>query len=398
MHLLYGKSYPTLAHHRHPGRDPDPFLGQPVLRFHHPGAGHRTRFASAAPNWCSAPFPGACWWPACCRRRPGILLDRLRRTHRHGPPARCCAAQASSRSAVRARRSLGYFLAWTVLGAAMSGVLLRSGLRHAQPPVRPAGAQGHFQRHPVRRFRRAAYLAADPALQPGCSAGAAPMCIMASLQLRPPACRCTWPARHPPVRRAPCRTPRAVGPDYTLQQALRHPAFWTAGLCVRRQQLRVLGAVGAPDPHPAALRPSGRRVVFMAAMIGPMQVLGPGRRNGVRRALARPKRSASSAFAMLPGALLRAAVLRHPSIRDGPVPASFTAEQRHPDDRARYRPAGLVRPPQLWRHFRRHVRAGAVVESGRAAGDCRHDPVAITRPRSCSACSCCLPSPRSCST
>ncbi len=95
----------------------------------------------------------------------------------------------------------------------------------------------------------------------------------------------------------------SLRPDFTLKQALRHPAFWTLAFAFSANSfifsalsvhlIPILQRFG----HPIAT------VVFMAALIGPMQVAGRIGEMTVGRKLM-PQTVGKITFALLPAALL----------------------------------------------------------------------------------------------
>ena len=174
-----------------------------------------------------------------------------------------------------------------------------------------------------------------------------------------------------------CRTPRAArasAPTSRCKQALRHPAFWTLAFAFSANSfifsalsvhlIPILQRFG----HPIAT------VVFMAALIGPMQVAGR-----IAEMDHRPQPGAAERrqdhLRAAAGRAAGAAVLRRRAMGDGAVLHPVRPVQRHPDHRARHRAAGHVRQQELRRHFGRDGRPVDAVESGRPAGGGRHHPV-----------------------
>lgn len=107
-----------------------------------------------------------------------------------------------------------------------------------------------------------------------------------------------------PVRRKEASAPRAAGDgNYTLREALRHPAFWKLAFAFASNSF-IFAALSVhliPILHWFG-HPMAAAVAF-AALIGPMQVAGRiGEMVFARRA--RPQTAGSVTFAILPAALL----------------------------------------------------------------------------------------------
>ncbi|MDQ1924865.1 MFS transporter [Massilia pseudoviolaceinigra] len=95
----------------------------------------------------------------------------------------------------------------------------------------------------------------------------------------------------------------AAGFDFSLRQALRHPAFWKLAFAFSANSF-IFSALSAHlIPILQSYGHALSSVVWMAALIGPMQVAG---RIGEMRLArhARPQASGTFCFAVLPGALL----------------------------------------------------------------------------------------------
>ncbi|MFZ3285366.1 MAG: MFS transporter [Telluria sp.] len=93
------------------------------------------------------------------------------------------------------------------------------------------------------------------------------------------------------------------GPDFTLRQALRHPAFWTLAFAFSANSFIFSALSVHLIPILQRFGHSASEVVFMAALIGPMQVAGRiGEMMFARRS--RPQTVGKITFGILPGALL----------------------------------------------------------------------------------------------
>lgn len=231
----------------------------------------------------------------------GILLDRYGGRIIMAAGSLLCGAGFMLLS--HARDATSYFLAWTVLGAAMSAVLYEAAfatLNHqfgmgARKAISNVTLFGGF----------ASSVFWPLTLQLNSAAGWRAtylyyglvqllLCVPLHLMLA---------ARPPLAKTRPAPALNAVAADYTLQQALRHPAFWKLAFAFAANSF-VFSALSVHlipilqnFGHPVAT------VVFMAAMIGPMQVLG----RLAEMAFAsrsRPQTVGKICFAMLPGALL----------------------------------------------------------------------------------------------
>lgn len=112
-----------------------------------------------------------------------------------------------------------------------------------------------------------------------------------------------------PASQVPASEPQAVA-DFSLQQALRHPAFWTLAFAFSANSfifsalsvhlIPILQNYG----HPVAT------VVLLAALIGPMQVAGRLAEMTIARR-AHPATIGKVCFAMMPAALLGLLFLGH---------------------------------------------------------------------------------------
>ena len=230
----------------------------------------------------------------------GILLDRHGGRRVMAAGSLLCGAGFLLLS--QASSATTYFLAWTVLGAAMPAVLYDAAFATLN---RQFGVQARKAISNVTLFGGFASTVFWPlTLQANQAAGWRTtylayglaqllLCLPLHLLLAAPAPR-------PPHATLP---QHAASPDHTLQQALRHPAFWKLA-CAFAANSFVFSALSVHlipilqgFGHPLAT------VVFMAAMIGPMQVLG---RMGdmVFASRSHPQTVGKICFAMLPGALL----------------------------------------------------------------------------------------------
>lgn len=200
----------------------------------------------------------------------------------------------------RAHGQLAYYLAWTLLGAAMAATLYEAAFATLNHHFGMAARQAISTLTLFAGFAstvfwpltlkvnallgwRDTYLLYG-ALQLG-------LCLPLHLLLG---------ARRADAAHA---RPHAAGPDFTLRQALRHPAFWKLAFAFSANGfifsalsvhlIPILQRMG----HPIAT------VVFMAALIGPMQVAA----RIAEMAFAgrsRPQTVGKIAFAALPAALL----------------------------------------------------------------------------------------------
>lgn len=200
----------------------------------------------------------------------------------------------------RAQGVAGYFLAWTVLGVAMTGVLYEAafatithlfgaGARRAISTLTLFGGFASTVFWPLTLKINTLAGWRDTYWYYGLLQLL--LCLPLHLLLA------TRPAD--PVHGAP----RAAGADFSLRQALRHPAFWTLALAFSCNSfifsalsvhlIPILHALG----HPLST------VVLMAALIGPMQVAGRVAEMAFGRHLP-PQTVGKLCFALLPGALL----------------------------------------------------------------------------------------------
>ena len=229
----------------------------------------------------------------------GILLDRYGGRRIMAAGSLLCGAGFMLLS--QALDATTYFLAWTVLGAAMSAVLYEAafatlnhqfGLR-ARKAISSVTLFGGFASSVFWPLTLQLNLAAGwrkTYLYYGLAQLL--LCLPLHLMLVP----------RPPGA-GPRPQPVAAAVDYTLRQALRHPSFWKLAFAFAANSF-VFSALSVHlipilqhFGHPLAT------VVFMAAMIGPMQVLGRvGEMAFASRT--RPQTVGKLCFAMLPGALL----------------------------------------------------------------------------------------------
>jgi len=194
----------------------------------------------------------------------------------------------------------GYFLAWTVLGVAMPGVLYEAAFATI---AHLFGADSRRTISTLTLFGGFASTVFWPlTLKLNTLAGWRDTYWyygLAQLLLCLPLHLLLADRRHEPGHAAA----RAAGADYSLRQALRHPAFWTLALAFSCNSfifsalsvhlIPILHGLG----HPLST------VVLMAALIGPMQVAG----RVAEMTFARhwqPQTVGKLCFALLPGALL----------------------------------------------------------------------------------------------
>jgi predicted MFS family arabinose efflux permease len=200
----------------------------------------------------------------------------------------------------QARGAAGYFLAWSVLGVAMAGVLYEAAFatlahrfgadsRRAISTLTLFGGFASTVFWPLTLAINTQVGWRDTFLYYG----------LAQLLLCLPL--------HLLLDRSPARPKAAHGKnaqaDLTLRQALRHPAFWTLAIAFACNSFIFSGLSVHLIPilhnfgHPVAT------VVLMAAFIGPMQVAG---RVGEMTLghKAQPQTIGKLCFAALPGALL----------------------------------------------------------------------------------------------
>ncbi|MDM5179662.1 MFS transporter [Massilia sp. DJPM01] len=200
----------------------------------------------------------------------------------------------------QARGPSAYYLAWTVLGAAMPAVLYEAafatlnrlfgiGARKAISTITLFGGFASTVFWPLTVHLngsagwRATYLAYG-LLQ-------LLLCLPLHLLLGTP------------TKAAGVHKHAATGTDFSLGQALRHPAFWKLAFAFSANSF-IFSALSAHlIPILQSYGHALSSVVWMAALIGPMQVAG---RIGEMRLArhARPQASGTFCFALLPGALL----------------------------------------------------------------------------------------------
>jgi predicted MFS family arabinose efflux permease len=198
-----------------------------------------------------------------------------------------------------AHSAAGYFLAWSVLGVAMSGVLYEAAFATI---THLFGAESRRTISTLTLFGGFASTVFWPlTLKASTLVGwrntyllyaglQLALCLPLHLLLgaRPGA------ARH---------GSKKSGPDFSLKEALRHPAFWTLAFAFSANSfifsalsvhlIPILHRLGHPMPS----------VVLMAALIGPMQVAGRVAEMAFGRHV-QPQTVGKLCFAMLPGALL----------------------------------------------------------------------------------------------
>jgi MFS family permease len=253
--------------------------------------GLRPELVFGAFSWCLL-VAGLAATPA------GILIDRHGGRLVMAAGSLLCGAGFMLLS--RAEGPISYFLAWTVLGVAMSGVLYEAafatithlfgaGARRAISTLTLFGGFASTVFWPLTLklsgmagWRNTYLLYGLVQLL---------LCLPLHLLLagRPQA----------PVHAAA----RPANTDFSLRQALRHPAFWHLAFAFSANSfifsalsvhlIPILHGLG----HPLAT------VVLMAALIGPMQVAGRVAEMTFARHL-RPQTVGKLCFAMLPGALL----------------------------------------------------------------------------------------------
>ena len=228
----------------------------------------------------------------------GMLLDRCGGRLVMGAGSLLCGIGFITLS--RAHGQPAYYLAWTVLGVAMSATLYEAAfatLNHrfgmaARQSISTLTLFGGFASTVFWPLTlkvnellgwRDTYLLYG-ALQLG-------LCLPLHLMLG------AGPGPAPKLRRA------AAGPDFTLRQALRHPAFWKLAFAFSSNSF-IFSALSVhliPILHSFG-HPIGT-VVWMAALIGPMQVAGRiGEMAFAGRS--RPQTVGKVSFALLPPALL----------------------------------------------------------------------------------------------
>ncbi|MCA1858135.1 MFS transporter [Massilia oculi] len=97
--------------------------------------------------------------------------------------------------------------------------------------------------------------------------------------------------------------PAGIRPGHTLAQAVRHPAFWTLALAFSANTFIFSAMAVHLIPLLQDLGQSADAAVLLAALIGPMQVLGRVGEMTLARNMA-PQTVGKLSFAMLPAALL----------------------------------------------------------------------------------------------
>ncbi len=228
----------------------------------------------------------------------GILIDRHGGRLVMAAGSVLCAAGLLLLS--RAQGPIGYFAAWTVLGVAMSGTLydaafatlnhrFGAGARRAISTLTLFAGFASTVFWPLTLQLTTALGWRDTYL---CYAFAhILLCLPLHLLLEPASPR----KAHGPTRRDDA--------DFSLRQALRHPAFWMLAFAFAANSfifsalsihlIPVLQGYG----HPVG------SVVLMAALIGPMQVVGRLAEMTIARR-AHPATIGKVCFAILPAALL----------------------------------------------------------------------------------------------
>ncbi|HEY0487900.1 MAG TPA: MFS transporter [Telluria sp.] len=229
----------------------------------------------------------------------GMLLDRFGGRFVMGAGSLACGLGFFFLS--NARDVPTYYLAWTLLGMSMAATLYEAAfatINHqygmsARRAISTLTLFGGFastvfwpltlKLNALLGWRDTYLLYA--ALQLG-------VCLPLHLMLRGSAPRHAAPARH-----------RGQRPDFTLAEALRHPAFWSLAFAFSANSF----IFSALSVHliPILQRfghPIGT-VVFMAALIGPMQVAGRIGEMTIGRKLL-PQTVGKVTFALLPAALL----------------------------------------------------------------------------------------------
>jgi len=206
----------------------------------------------------------------------------------------------------RAHSAFGYLAAWTVLGLSMSGVLYEAAfatLIHrfgadARRPITTLTLFGGFASTvfwPLTLYLNTRlgwrdtfwYYALLQLL----------VCLPLHLLL----------GRDAPRQRS-VRSKDAA--DFTLRQALRHPAFWTLALAFACNSFIFSGLSVHLIPILHGLGHDLDRVVLMAALIGPLQVAGRMGEMALGDRIA-PQTVGKACFAALPGALLALLLFGH---------------------------------------------------------------------------------------
>ncbi|NHZ33876.1 MFS transporter [Massilia rubra] len=200
----------------------------------------------------------------------------------------------------QARGVLGYYLAWSVLGASMAAVLYEAafatlnrqfglGARRAISTVSLFGGLAStvfwpltVQLNGMLGWRHTFLIYGLAQLL---------LCLPLHLLLGTPPARARV---HPHA---------LAGADFSLRQALRHPAFWKLAFAFSANSFIFSALSVHLIPILQAYGHALSNVVWMAALIGPMQVAG---RLGEMRfgRNARPQAVGMACFAVLPGALL----------------------------------------------------------------------------------------------
>ncbi|MGZ8314664.1 MAG: MFS transporter [Telluria sp.] len=228
----------------------------------------------------------------------GMLLDRFGGRYVMGAGSLLCGLGFLALS--QARDPFNYYVAWTLLGMSMAALLYEAAfatLNHeygmaARPAISKLTLFGGFastlfwpvtlKLNGMIGWRDTYLLYAGLQLL---------LCLPLHLML----------AARAPQHARPVRAEAAA--DFTLREALRHPAFWTLAFAFSANSFIFSALSVHLIPILTGFGHPLETVVFMAALIGPMQVAGRIAEMAFAHRI-RPQTVGKISFALLPGALL----------------------------------------------------------------------------------------------
>ncbi len=228
----------------------------------------------------------------------GILIDRHGGRLMMAGGALLCGAGLILLS--QAQGPVGYFYAWTVLGLAMSGALYEAafatlnyrygaGARRAISTLTLFGGFASTVFWPLTLHLNTVAGWRETYLCYGLLQWIVCVPLLLLLDAAP--------------SRAAAVITRAAGPDFSLRQALRHPAFWSLAVAFSANSFIFSALAVHLIPILQGYGHAPATVVLMAALIGPMQVAGRLAEMTIARRV-HPATIGKICFAILPAALL----------------------------------------------------------------------------------------------
>ncbi len=228
----------------------------------------------------------------------GILIDRHGGRLVMAGGALLCGAGFVLLS--QAHGPVGYFYAWTVLGLAMSGSLYDAafatlnyrygaGARRAISTLTLFGGFASTVFWPLTLHLDAQAGWRDTYYYFGLLHWCLCLPLLLLLDAAP--------------RRSPAPPARAAGADFSLRQALRHPAFWSLAFAFSANSFTFSALAVHLIPILQGYGHAAGTVVLVAALIGPMQVAGRLAEMTIARRV-HPATIGKICFAIMPAALL----------------------------------------------------------------------------------------------